>query len=126
MVWDQYLEFLKDKGVIIYGYASRDDDPNEDMRGEYGECNVDKIVGGTKQARHLYNQCLSQKRADQVIKDIVALLPELDGVFTGKGMGESCKSGNCWKSGNAVNTDLTKEDRRVTGTFPKFKTTIKN
>ena len=41
-------------------------------------------------------------------------------------MGESCKSGNCWKSGNAVNTDLTKEDRRVTGTFPKFKTTIKN
>ena len=45
MVWDQYLEFLKDKGVIIYGYASRDDDPNENMRGEYAECNVDKIVG---------------------------------------------------------------------------------
>jgi hypothetical protein len=126
MVWDQYLEFLKDKGVIIYGYASRDDDPNENMRGKYAECNVDKIVGGTKQARHKYNQCLSQKRADQVIKDIVALLPELDGVFTGKGMGESCKSGNCWKSGNAVNPDLTKEDRRVTGTFPKFKTSIKN
>ena len=126
MVWDQYLEFLKDKGVIIYGYASRDDDPNEDMIGDYIKCNKDEKLGGTKQARRDYNQCLSQKRADQVIKDIVALLPELDGVFTGKGRGESCKSGNCWKSGNAVNTDLTKEDRRVTGTFPKFKTTIKN
>jgi len=126
MVWDQYLEFLKDKGVIIYGYASRDDDPDEDMRGEYADCNVDKIVGGTKQARHLYNKCLSEKRAAQVIKDIVAEIPELDGILKPIGKGESCKSGNCWKSGAAVNTDNTKEDRRVTGTFPKFKTKIKN
>ena len=126
MVWDQYLEFLKDKGVIIYGYASRDDDPDKDMIGDYIKCNKDEKLGGTKQARRDYNQCLSEKRAEQVIKDIVALLPELDGVFTGVGKGESCKSGNCWKSGKAVNTDLTKEDRRVTGTFPTFKTTIKN
>jgi hypothetical protein len=128
MVWDQYLEFLKDKGVIIYGYASRDDDPNKNMRGKYKDCNADGQLSSTSemQPRKLYNQCLSQKRADQVIKDMVAILPELDGVFTGKGMGESCKSGNCWESGEAVNTDLTSEDRRVTGTFPKFKTTIKN
>ena len=125
MVWDQYLEFLKDKGVIVYGYASIDGDSDEDMRGNYKDCNSDGQLSDTSamQPRHKYNQCLSEKRAVQVIKDIVALLPELDGILKPIGKGETDKfNGKRYPA----NSDATAPNRRVNANFPKFKTKIKN
>ena len=125
MVWDDYLNFLRDKGgVTVEGYASIDANEDEDMIGKYIKCNVDKKLGGTKQPRKDYNICLSQKRAEQVIKDIVSIYPELDGILKPKGMGATDKfNGKSWPNSNE---DETAPNRRVRAVFPVYETKIKD
>ena len=126
MVWDDYLNFLRDKGVTVEGYASIDADEDEDMRGKYKKCNIDGQLSSDskKQPRRDYNICLSKKRAEQVIKDIVSIYPELDGILKPKGMGATDKfNGKSWPNSNE---DETAPNRRVRAVFPVYETKIKD
>ena len=66
----------------IKGYASRDGDPAEQITGQYQPC------GGNK-TRADYDLCLSHERAKLIANILNKGLPELDGAFQFKGMGET-------------------------------------
>ena len=62
-VWPAYLQFLRDQGGIpLNGYASRDEDPNVSIKGEYAPCRRE-----SGQLRSAYNLCLSQARAQAMV-----------------------------------------------------------
>jgi hypothetical protein len=115
-VWDKYLEFLRNKKVNIYGYASIDAKPGTLVYGKYHRCKTSELQSVTD-----YNQCLSEKRAEQAVKDIVAEIPELDGILIPVGGGETDKfDGKSYKN---ATTSGTYKNRRIYGEFPKFETT---
>lgn len=113
-VWDKYLEFLKNNKVTIYGYASIDRPPTDKQIGAYAGCQGYKNIKD-------YNQCLSEKRAQQAVKDIVAKIPELDGILIPVGGGQTDKFDG--KNYTNANSSETYQNRRIYGVFPKYETT---
>jgi hypothetical protein len=113
-VWDKYLEFLKNNKVTIYGYASIDRNPTDKEIGHYAGCSNNKNIKD-------YNQCLSEKRAQQAVKDIIKEIPELDGILVPVGGGQTDKFDG--KSYLNATSNETFQNRRIYGEFPKFKTT---
>jgi outer membrane protein OmpA-like peptidoglycan-associated protein len=113
-VWDKYLEFLKNNKVTIYGYASIDRPPTDKEIGHYAGCQGYKNIKD-------YNQCLSEKRAQQAVKDIVKELPELEGILVPVGGGQTDK----FDGKNYLNatSDETYQNRRIYGVFPKYEIT---
>lgn len=112
-----YVDFLKDKTIIVRAYSSRDADPDAIQNGAYGPCQV----SGSKRSE--YNQCLSEKRAQNVVDYLKSasngILSDIN--FRAVGMGENCKSGNCWKPGKkGHNSSETQYDRRFSVNFPKW------
>ena len=112
---EEYYNFLKGKTIIVKAFSSRDSDPNAIENGNYGPCRKE----GTTKAE--YNQCLSQKRAENVVT-YLKKLDFLKGVkFDPQGMGETCDSGNCWKKkGDKIDPKDTQFDRRFEIEFPKY------
>lgn len=113
-VWDKYLEFLKNNKVTIYGYASIDRNPTDKEIGHYAGCSNNKNIKD-------YNQCLSEKRAQQAVKDIIKEIPELDGILVPVGGGQTDKFDG--KSYLNATSSETFQNRRIYGEFPKFETT---
>ena len=110
-----YINFLKDKEIIVKAYSSRDRDPKDKENGGVSACQKkDSTIAD-------YNQCLSQKRAENVVKYLKSknggLLKDIN--FTAIGMGENCKSGFCWPS-EQHSTKKTQLDRRFTVQFPMW------
>lgn len=100
-----FIEHIQSQNPTIYGYASIDGDPNQKIVGEYQPCSA----SGT---RAEYDTCLSNERA-KVIADILnKSLPELNGVFTGKGVGPTTKWGPGWTPENPTVPEQTAPNRR--------------
>jgi len=114
-IWDKYLEFLKNNKVTIYGYASIDRNPTDKVIGAYAGCNSTKNIKD-------YNQCLSQKRAEQAVKDIVAEIPELEGILLPVGGGQTDQFDG--KNYTNASSKETYKNRRIYGVFPKYETTV--
>ena len=110
-----FINFLKDKEIIVRAYSSTDRDPTNKVNGGYSDCQKkDSTIAD-------YNLCLSQKRADNVVEYLKTandgLLKDIN--FTAIGMGENCKSGFCWPS-KQHSTEKTQLDRRFTVQFPMW------
>ena len=112
-VYKKFIEFLvSSKPITINAYASKDGNPETKITGAYTPCKN----SGT---RGKYDQCLSQARADYIKSRVEAEFPELIGVFTAIGHGQSTKfSGTGWPK--SKNTDETKKDRRFDITLPTY------
>ena len=113
----EYIDFLKDKTIVVSAFSSRDGDPDAIQNGAYKQCQVK----GSKRSE--YNQCLSEKRAQNVVEYLKTasngILSDIN--FKSVGMGENCKSGNCWKPGKKNHSSKeTQFDRRFSVNFPKW------
>ena len=113
----EYIDFLKGKTIIVKAFSSRDGDPEAIQNGAYKQCQV----SGSKRSE--YNQCLSEKRAQNVVEYLKTasngILSDINFKFVG--MGENCKSGNCWKPGKKNHSSKqTQFDRRFSVNFPTW------
>jgi outer membrane protein OmpA-like peptidoglycan-associated protein len=119
-IWDDYLSSIKKGEIEILGYASQDGDPNKSDGGYLSACSTFGVGVGPK---NKYNLCLSQQRANAIRDKIINDIPELSGLLTAKGMGETCNFGPCWSNDSGVTTTDTAPNRRVVIKFPEYKTT---
>lgn len=129
-IWDKYLNFLKSKKpIIVNGWASRDGDPeaiiadtNNSNTKTYEDCRVN---GG--RTRESYNLCLSQKRAEKIVELLEEKIPELRGIFSPVGNGETTQfNGIGWTENNSPSNSDTAPNRRFQFTLPKFEYQDKN
>lgn len=125
-VWDKYLKFLKLESeknpIYLRGYSSIDGDPKKIIADSatsaktYAPC---RKSGGRPRAD--YNLCLSQARAEETLERIEKELPELSGIFTAKGMGETTNFANfTYENGDTTKTAPNR--RMVLDALPVFKT----
>jgi outer membrane protein OmpA-like peptidoglycan-associated protein len=122
-----YLNFIKDKEITVYAYASIDADPDYNDGGYYEGCSQ---YGVGKGPRKLYNKCLSQARAQKVVDYLKTTQGGIfkDINFKPVGMGETCKFSNlCWTVKNPgsnekspYSTSKTYPDRRFSVNFPNY------
>lgn len=117
-VYDRYIQFLiGSKPITINAYASKDGNPNTKITGGYSPCKK----SGT---RGEYDKCLSQARAEYIKTRIETEFPELEGVFSAVGHGQSTQfSKTGWP--NSKSSDETKADRRFDVTLPSYEETKK-
>lgn len=110
-------EFLEKQNLVVKGYASRDNDPNETVQGKFGGCK-----GYGDGTRGQYNLCLSEKRAEKVAQDLQKIFDSLqvNVDIKSKGFGESGKFGPAWSKDNPTNPKDTQPNRRVTFNIPKY------
>jgi len=98
-----FIEYVKSQNPVVYGFASRDGNPDEQIQGKYQPCSGNKT-------RAEYDVCLSNERA-RIIADILNKgLPNFGGIFKHKGVGETdrFKKGAMWTPENA--STITPED----------------
>lgn len=100
-----FIEHMKKETPTIYGYASRDGDPNQKIVGDYQPCSA----SGT---RGEYDLCLSSERAKAIAEILNQSLPELDGAFQSKGVGETTEWGPGWTPDNPTIPEQTAPNRR--------------
>ena len=104
---------------IVFGYASRDQDPAEKITGKFTPCKGEPTRGD-------YNRCLSQHRADKVAEMINTGLEGTGmNVFTAKGMGETDKFAPGKKWPEVKDNTQTAPNRRVYTFIPPFSYTVK-
>ena len=123
-----YLNFIKNKVIPVYAYASIDDDSNAKDGGNFTGNGADgqscSVHGKGKGLRYEYNQCLSEARAQSVVDYLKTANNEMFNKikFNPQGLGETCEfSKNCWTPKNPVsNPDATYLDRRFSVNFPKW------
>ena len=110
-------EFLEKQNLVVKGYASRDNDPNETVQGKFGGCK-----GYGDGTRGQYNLCLSEKRAEKVAQDLQKIFDSLqvNVDIKSKGFGESGKFGPAWSKDNPTNPKDTQPNRRITFNIPKY------
>tara|TARA_R100000315_G_scaffold58608_1_gene33805 strand:+ start:7698 stop:9071 length:1374 start_codon:yes stop_codon:yes gene_type:complete len=121
--WGEYIEFLKKNSpIILNGYASRDNDPNVSITGKFSGCkDEDGILRGD------YNRCLSQARADKMVKLLSDEIPELKGLLKGVGNGETTLFADAgWTNTSSPTHEETAPNRRFQIKFPKWEKTIKD
>lgn len=121
---DDFKEFLESQNLVVRGYASRDNDPTEQVQGKFSGCK-----GYGDGSRGQYNLCLSEKRAEKVAQDLQEIFKSL-GVnvkIGAKGMGETDKFGPAWSPNpnketqqNQPTPKETQPNRRVTFNIPKY------
>ena len=116
---NNFKQHIINSKPIVFGYASRDQDPAEKITGGFTPCKGEPTRGD-------YNRCLSQHRADKVAEMINT---GLDGtgmnVFTAKGMGETDKFAPGKKWPEVKDNTQTAPNRRVYTFIPPFKYTRK-
>jgi hypothetical protein len=108
-----YSDFLKGKTILVRAYASRDNDPTKKVSGKFTPCK-----GFGDGTRGQYNQCLSQKRAEKIVKLLSSEFPELN--FKPRGMGETDSFGPGWTTNNSPTPAQTQPNRRFDVLIPKF------
>ena len=113
-----FIEHFKLANPTIYGYASVDGDPNQEIVGEYKPCSGNKT-------RKDYDLCLSTERAKKIAELLNQELPELGDVFQFKGMGETTKWGPGWTAQSPTIPEKTAPNRRyVLGPIKPFTVTV--
>lgn len=116
--FEEFKQHIIDSKPVVYGYASRDQDPSENITGKFVPCKSEPTRGE-------YNLCLSQHRADKVTEMINT---GLDGtgmnIFTGKGMGETDKFAPGKKWPEVTDNTQTAPNRRVHTSIPPFNYTV--
>ena len=116
---NNFKQHIINSKPIVFGYASRDQDPAEKITGGFTPCKGEPTRGD-------YNRCLSQHRADKVAEMINT---GLDGtgmnVFTAKGMGETDKFAPGKKWPEVKDNTQTAPNRRVYTFIPPFTYTVK-
>lgn len=139
-IYNQYINFLRSKKIDVIASSSIDDDPNQIITYVTGSTgnSVDGCQG--TQTRNQYNQCLSEKRAEAIIKRITELLPELSvdsegnpiSIFVPRGIGETDQfdKGQKWPDVEGKTyeerTAKTANNRIVSISLPLFKTDLQN
>jgi len=89
-----FIDYVKNQNPVVYGYASRDGNPKEQIQGRYQPCSGNKT-------RAEYDVCLSNERAKTIADILNQGLPEFGGVFKYKGVGETTEWGPGWTPENA-------------------------
>ena len=92
---EPFINYVKKQNPIVYGYASRDGNPDEQIQGRYQPCSGNKT-------RAEYDVCLSNERAKTIANILNQGLPEFGGVFKYKGIGETTEWGPGWTPENAA------------------------
>jgi hypothetical protein len=116
-IYNQYIQFLKSKPIVVNAYASIDGDPSQKIGGKLQACK-----GYGDGSRGQYNLCLSQKRAEVIANELNSRLPEL-GNFKGVGIGETDKFDVGKKWPKVTNQDETILNRRFEVVLPDYSTT---
>jgi outer membrane protein OmpA-like peptidoglycan-associated protein len=130
-LYQTYVNFLntnaKTKGntkiIEVLAYSSIDDDPEQTINYVEG---VNAVLGcGGRQLRKLYNQCLSQKRAEKIAGILNEKLPDFP-EFTGIGMGETKQFNNIgWTKENPTKDTETLPNRRFEVNLPQYGDSVK-
>jgi outer membrane protein OmpA-like peptidoglycan-associated protein len=117
-----FEEFLKTQNLVVNGYASRDNDPNEEVQGKFSGCR-----GYGDGSRGQYNLCLSEARAKKVAEDLQKIFDSLNinVDIKSKGYGETDKFGPAWSKEKPTQPKDTQANRRITFNIPKYTETIK-
>lgn len=100
-----FIEHFKNQNPTIYGYASVDGDPNQQIVGDYKPCSGNQI-------RKEYDLCLSTERAKVIANILNKELPELGGAFQAKGVGQTTQWGPGWTPQSPTIPDQTAPNRR--------------
>jgi outer membrane protein OmpA-like peptidoglycan-associated protein len=113
--------FLEKQNLVVNGYASRDDNPNEKVQGKFSGCR-----GYGDGSRGQYNLCLSEARAKKVAEDLQKIFDSLNinVDIKSKGYGETDKFGPAWSKEEPTQPKDTQANRRITFNIPKYTETI--
>ena len=130
-LYQTYLNFLNTnaktngdtKIIDVLAYSSIDEDPEQTINYVEG---VNAVLGcGGRQLRKLYNQCLSQKRAEKIagiLNEKLSDFPE----FIGVGMGETKQFNNIgWTKENPTKDTETLPNRRFEVNLPQYEDSVK-
>ena len=110
----EFKQHVINSKPVVYGYASRDDDPTATITGGFIPCQKQPTRGD-------YNLCLSEARAKKVADTINAGLKETGmDVFTYKGMGETDKFAPGMKWPEVKDNSKTAPNRRIETKIPTF------
>lgn len=112
-----FRDFLESQNLVVKGFASRDNDPTEQVQGKFSGCK-----GYGDGSRGQYNLCLSEKRAEKVAQDLQKIFDSLkvNVKIKSKGFGETSKFGPAWTKENPTKPEDTQGNRRVTFNIPKY------
>ena len=102
-----FIEHIKRQTPTVYGYASIDGDPDQQIVGQYKPCSGNKT-------RKDYDLCLSTERAKLIAEILNQGLTEYGGAFQYKGIGETTEWGPGWApgEGNETTPEQTAPNRR--------------
>jgi len=102
---ETFIKHVYSQNPTVQAYSSVDGDPSQPIVGEYQPCSGNKT-------RQEYDLCLSQERAKKIAEVLNQALPELEGSFKFKGMGETNQFGPGWTKENPTIPEQTAPNRR--------------
>lgn len=100
-----FIQHVQRQNPTVLGFSSVDGDPSQEIIGTYKPCSGNKT-------RQDYDMCLSSERAKLISEILNQGLPEFDGAFKYKGMGETTKWGPGWTPENPTMPAETAPNRR--------------
>jgi outer membrane protein OmpA-like peptidoglycan-associated protein len=111
---EDFRNHVKTTKPVVYGYASIDGDPEENITGKFSPCRGEKTRGE-------YNKCLSQHRADKVAEILNRELADVEmNVFTASGEGETDRFAKGMKWPQVTDSSKTAPNRRVETNIGEF------